>query len=45
MPDHRSSDTRIPEWAVVPFWIGVLCALAAFAFAWVAIGIHYATGG
>ena len=43
MADHRSSDTRIPDWAIVPFWVGVL-ALIAGAFAdTVAICVYYAS--
>ena len=41
MADHRSSDTRIPDWAVIPFWVGVLCVMAAIVFAFVALGAYY----
>jgi hypothetical protein len=42
--DHRSSETRIPDWAVIPFWAGVLCLIAAWVFAGVAVGVHYLAG-
>lgn len=41
MADHRSSDTRIPDWAVIPFWSLILAMLVAIVFAFVALGAYY----
>ena len=41
MPDHRSSDSRMPDWAVIPVWSLVLALLVALVFAVVAIGAYY----
>jgi len=42
MADHRSSELRhMPEWAVVPFWILVLVAMAGVVADTVAICVYY----
>jgi hypothetical protein len=38
MSDHRSSEGRLPEWAVLPVTVGLLLFIAAAVFAVVAIG-------
>ena len=41
MPDHRSSDSRIPDWAVIPFWVLVLVVLAGVVADTAAICAYY----
>jgi hypothetical protein len=42
MSDHRSTETRFPEWAIIPLTILYLCVLAALVAALCAFASYYA---